>query len=195
MAVLGGDRFCHVVYERSRRERRGENGGEFAHGIARSAECGAAAAGPVLARLAGDDGLDLEVVGLGDGRRRKIEVVQGEVAGDAPFGKPHAEHVGGHGSTQLDIAPEVADRVRAAQAEIGKLSFGEGFAVDAAAQYRNSMAQIGRMAAQASSGAANGQPMEITNVIQLDGRVIAQSVSRTQYNQNRTVLRTNGIKK
>ncbi|MBE6710311.1 MAG: phage tail tape measure protein [Ruminococcaceae bacterium] len=98
-------------------------------------------------------------------------------------------------STQLDIAPEVADRVRAAQAEIGKLSFGEGFAVDAAAQYRNSMAQIGRMAAQASSGAANGQPMEITNVIQLDGRVIAQSVSRTQYNQNRTVLRTNGIKK
>lgn len=98
-------------------------------------------------------------------------------------------------STQLDIAPEVADRVRAAQAEIGKLSFGEGFAVDAAAQYRNSMAQIGRMAAQASSGAANGQPMEIVIVNQLDGQVLSRTVSRMQYNQNRTVLRTNGIKK
>jgi len=98
-------------------------------------------------------------------------------------------------STELDIAPEVAGQVKAAQAEIGKLYGGSAGTVDPAAEYRNSMAAAERIAAQASSGAANGQPMEITNVIQLDGRVIAQSVSRTQYNQNRTVLRTNGIKK
>lgn len=97
-------------------------------------------------------------------------------------------------STELDIAPEVADRVRAAQAEVGKLSLGEGFAVDAAAQYQASMSQIGRMAAQAASGAANHQPMEIVIVNQLDGQVLSRAVSRTQYNQNRTTLRANGIK-
>lgn len=98
-------------------------------------------------------------------------------------------------STELDIAPEVADRVRAAQAEVGKLSLGEGFAVDAAAQYQASMSQIGRMAAQAASGAANHQPMEIVIVNQLDGQVLSRTVSRMQYNQNRTTLRANGIKK
>lgn len=99
-------------------------------------------------------------------------------------------------STELDIAPEVAGQVRAAQAEIGKLHGGSAGMVDPAAEYRNSMAAAERIAAQArSEGGTSGMPVEITNVIQLDGRVVAQSVSRTQYNTNRTVLRTSGIKK
>lgn len=98
-------------------------------------------------------------------------------------------------ATELDIAPEVAARVNAAQAEVGKLKAVGSYASDPAAQYRDSMAQIDRMAAQArAAGISGGQPMEVVNVIQLDGQVIARSVSRTQYNQNRTTLRTNGIR-
>lgn len=98
-------------------------------------------------------------------------------------------------ATELDIAPEVAARVNAAQAEVGKLKAVGSYASDPAAQYRDSMAQIDRMAAQArAAGGTGSQPMEVVNVIQLDGQVIARSVSRTQYSQNRTTLRSNGIR-
>ena len=174
-------------------------GQDFAEGFAEGIEdgkSGAEAAGAELARAAGRAMKAEAAIASPSKKAFALGRFWGEgFAGGIAGSEADVDAAVHRLSTQLDIAPEVADRVRAAQAEIGKLSFGEGFAVDAAAQYRNSMAQIGRMAAQASSGAANGQPMEITNVIQLDGRVIAQSVSRTQYNQNRTVLRTNGIKK
>lgn len=97
-------------------------------------------------------------------------------------------------ATELDIAPEVADRVRSAQAEIGKLRTVGTAVPDASVQYQASMAQFGRMAAQAATGTTNSQPIEITNVLTLDGQVVSRSVSRTQYNNSRTMMRTNGVK-
>lgn len=40
----------------------------------------------------------------------------------------------------------------------------------------------------------SGVPIEITVISQLDGKVVSQSVSRTQWVNNQTTLRTNGIK-
>lgn len=97
-------------------------------------------------------------------------------------------------ATELDIAPEVADRVRSAQAEVGKLRTVGTAVPDASVQYQASMAQFGRMAAQAATGTTNSQPIEITNVLTLDGQVVSRSVSRTQYNNSRTMMRTNGVK-
>ena len=97
-------------------------------------------------------------------------------------------------ATELDIAPEVADRVRSAQAEVGKLRTVGTAVPDASVQYQASMAQFGRMAAQAAAGTTNSQPIEITNVLTLDGQVVSRSVSRTQYNNSRTMMRTNGVK-
>ena len=99
-------------------------------------------------------------------------------------------------STELDIAPEVAGQVRAAQTELGKLHGGAVSSVDPAAEYRNSMAAAERIAAQASQmGTSGGVPIEITVVSTLDGQVVSRSVSRTQYVNNRTTLRTSGVKK
>lgn len=97
-------------------------------------------------------------------------------------------------ATELDIAPEVADRVRSAQAEVGKLRTVGTAVPDASVQYQASMAQFGRMAAQAATGTTSSQPIEITNVLTLDGQVVSRSVSRTQYNNSRTMMRTNGVK-
>ena len=97
-------------------------------------------------------------------------------------------------ATELDIAPEVADRVRSAQAEVGKLRTVGTAVPDASVQYQASMAQFGWMAAQAATGTTSSQPIEIINVLTLDGQVVSRSVSRTQYNNSRTMMRTNGVK-
>lgn len=98
-------------------------------------------------------------------------------------------------STELDIAPEVAGQVKAAQKELGKLHGGAVSSVDPAAEYRNSMAAAERIAAQASRmGTSGGVPIEITVVSTLDGQVVSRSVSRTQYVNSRTAMRTNGVK-
>lgn len=174
-------------------------GKDFAEGFADGIEdgkSGAEAAGAELARAA-ERAMKAEAAIASPSKKAFAlgrfwgEGLAGGIAGSAADVDAAVRRL----STELDIAPEVADRVRAAQAEVGKLNGGFTGTSDPAAQYRDSMAQIDRMAAQArAAGVSGGQPMEVVNVIQLDGQVIARSVSRTQYNQNRTTLRTNGIR-
>ncbi len=98
-------------------------------------------------------------------------------------------------STEFEIAPEIADKFRSAQAEIGKFRGNTG-GTDPATQYRDSMAQIDRMAAQAGTiGRNTNVPVEITVVTELDGEVIARKVSRIQYSDARITMRSSGIKK
>lgn len=96
-------------------------------------------------------------------------------------------------STEFEIAPQIADKFRTAQAEIGKFrSTASG--VDAAAQYRDSMALFGQMSAQARDigFTADSRPIEITVVSKLDGREISREVSRVQYQDSRLARRTRG---
>lgn len=98
-------------------------------------------------------------------------------------------------STEFEIAPEIADKFRSAQTEIGKFRGNTG-GTDPATQYRDSMAQIDRMAAQAGTiGRNTNVPVEITVVTELDGEVIARKVSRIQYSDARITMRSSGIKK
>lgn len=98
-----------------------------------------------------------------------------------------------HLSTEFEIAPQIADRFRAAQAEIGKFR-GSASGVDAAAQYRDSMAMFGQMTAQARNTGfeADSRPIEITVVSKLDGRELSREVSRVQYQDSRLARRTRG---
>lgn len=99
-------------------------------------------------------------------------------------------------STELEIAPEIERQVRAAQRELSKLGETSKGAIDPATQYRDSMAQIDRMAAQAGTiGRNTNVPVEITVVTELDGEVIARKVSRIQYSDARITMRSSGIKK
>ena len=99
-------------------------------------------------------------------------------------------------STELDIAPDIANKVRTAQRELSKLGETSKGAIDPATQYRESMAQIDRMAAQAGTiGRNTNVPFEITVVTELDGEVIARKVSRIQYSDARITMRSSGIKK
>lgn len=98
-------------------------------------------------------------------------------------------------STEFEIAPEIADKFRSAQTEIGKFRGNTG-GIDPATQYRDSMAQIDRMAAQAGTiGRNTNGPVEITVVTELDGEVIARKVSRIQHSDARITMRSSGIKK
>lgn len=98
-------------------------------------------------------------------------------------------------STEFEIAPEIADKFRSAQTEIGNFRGNTGGA-NPAAQYRDSMAQIDRMAAQAGTIGRNmNAPVEITVVTELDGEVIARKVSRIQHSDARIMMRSSGIKK
>lgn len=98
-------------------------------------------------------------------------------------------------STELDIAPEVANRVRSAQTELDRLKMGSG-GIDPAAQYRESMAQIDRMAARANSvGLSGGVPIEITVINEVDGEMVSKTVSRRQYRNTQMTMRASGIKK
>jgi TP901 family phage tail tape measure protein len=99
-------------------------------------------------------------------------------------------------STELEIAPEIERQVRAAQRELSKLGETSKGAIDPATQYRDSMAQIDRMAAQAGAiGRNTNGPVEITVVTELDGEVIARKVSRIQHSDARITMRSSGIKK
>lgn len=99
-------------------------------------------------------------------------------------------------STELDIAPEVANKVRTAQSELGKLRGGMGTAVDPAAEYRNSMAAAERIAAQArGAGLSSGVPIEITVINEVDGEMVSKTVSRRQYRDTQMTMRAGGIKK
>lgn len=99
-------------------------------------------------------------------------------------------------STELDIAPDIANKVRTAQRELSKLGETSKGAIDPATQYRDSMAQIDRMAAQAGTiGRNTNGPVEITVVTELDGEVIARKVSRIQHSDARITMRSSGIKK
>ena len=99
-------------------------------------------------------------------------------------------------STELDIAPDIANKVRTAQRELSKLRETSKGAIDPATQYRDSMAQIDRMAAQAGTiGRNTNGPVEITVVTELDGEVIARKVSRIQHSDARITMRSSGIKK
>lgn len=99
-------------------------------------------------------------------------------------------------STELEIAPEIERQVRAAQKELSKLGETSRGAIDPAAQYRESMAQIDRMAAQARyAGGARETPIEITVINELDGETVSKVVSRRQYRDTRMSMRAGGIKK
>ena len=99
-------------------------------------------------------------------------------------------------STELDIAPDIANKVRTAQSELGKLRGGTGTAIDPAAEYRNSMAAAERIAAQASRmGTSGGVPIEITVINEVDGETVSRTVSRRQYRDSRITMRAGGIKK
>lgn len=99
-------------------------------------------------------------------------------------------------STELEIAPEIERQVRAAQKELSKLGETSRGAIDPAAQYRDSMAQIDRMAAQARYAGGNREtPIEITVINELDGETVSKVVSRRQYRDTRMSMRAGGIKK
>lgn len=99
-------------------------------------------------------------------------------------------------STELEIAPEIEKHVRAAQRELSKFGETSKGAIDPAAQYRDSMAQIDRMAAQARfAGGARETPIEITVINELDGETVSKVVSRRQYRDTRMSMRAGGIKK
>lgn len=98
-------------------------------------------------------------------------------------------------STEFEIAPEIADKFYSAQTEIGKFRGNTG-GPDPATQYRDSMAQIDRMAAQARyAGGARETPIEITVINELDGETVSKVVSRRQYRDTRMSMRAGGIKK
>lgn len=98
-------------------------------------------------------------------------------------------------STEFEIAPEIADKFRSAQTEIGKFRGNTG-GTDPATQYRDSMAQIDRIAAQAqAAGFARETPIEITVINELDGETVSKVVSRRQYRSTQMTMRAGGIKK
>lgn len=75
-------------------------------------------------------------------------------------------------STELEIAPDVVNRVQSAQAELD------------------------RMAARANlSGISGGVPIEITVINEVDGEMVSKTVSRRQYRNTQMTMRASGIKK
>lgn len=75
-------------------------------------------------------------------------------------------------STELEIAPDVVNRVQSAQAELD------------------------RMAARANlSGISGGVPIEITVINEVDGEMVSKTVSRRQYRNTQMTMRAGGIKK
>lgn len=99
-------------------------------------------------------------------------------------------------SAGLDIAPEVAEKVRAAYAKIENFRGITDGGIDMEAEYRSSMNRINSIMADARAMVqTSATPIEITVINELDGEVVSKTVSRRQYRDAQTTMRVNGIKK
>lgn len=150
-----------------------------------------------LAAIPGDETRDVMAIASPSKRARRYGQYFGEgLALGLTDSERSVSAAMGQLAGEFDISGDVVREFERVQRELSKSSIHvPEITQDWSAIYRQGVRSMESTSRNMGSAAMRfGVPIEITVISQLDGRVVAQSVSRTQWMDNQTNLRTNGIK-